>query len=109
MKDRGVGGEGKVAEVDGGYVKTANLKEERVDRRFVKNQNGKRNVVVIVRERGGNLVPAVFKTEVQAAHSSRPALPRGTVINAAEVPSWDGLHQRLEMKRITTIRRGVQP
>ena len=59
----------KVAEVDGGYfggyVKPANLKENRRDRRLARNQNGKRKVVVIVRERGGNSVPAVFKSESQ--------------------------------------------
>jgi transposase-like protein len=64
MKGRVVGGEGKVAEVDGGYfggyVKPANLKEDRLDRRLSRNQNGKRKVVVIIRERGGNSVPAVF-------------------------------------------------
>ena len=66
LKGRVVGGEGKVAEVDGGYfggyVKPANLKENRRDRRLARNQNGKRKVVVIVRERGGNSVPAVFKS-----------------------------------------------
>jgi hypothetical protein len=43
-KGRVVGREGKTAEVDGGYfggyVKPANLKEKRVDRRFAVNQNG---------------------------------------------------------------------
>src|SRR5437667_8522390 len=70
LKGRVVGGEGKVAEVDGGYfggyVKPANLKADRKDRRLARNQNGKRKVVVIVRERGGNSVPAVFKSEAQA-------------------------------------------
>lgn len=65
LKGRVVGGEGKVAEVDGGYfggyIKPTNLKGDRVDRRRVRNQNGKRKVVVIVRERGGNSVPAVFR------------------------------------------------
>lgn len=60
MKGRVVGGEGKTAEVDGGYfggyVKPANQKEHRRDRRLARNQNGKRKVVVIVRERGGNSV-----------------------------------------------------
>jgi hypothetical protein len=46
MKGRVVGGEGKVAEVDGGYfggyVKPANQKEYRCDRRYARNQNGKR-------------------------------------------------------------------
>jgi hypothetical protein len=42
MKGRIVGGEGKVAEVDGGYfggyVKPANYRENRRDRRLAKNQ-----------------------------------------------------------------------
>ena len=67
MRGRVVGGEGKEAEVDGGYfggyVKPANLKEDRLDRRLSRNQSGKRKVVVIMRERGGNSVPAVFGSE----------------------------------------------
>jgi hypothetical protein len=70
MKGRIVGGEGKIAEVDGGYfggyVKPANLRENRRDRRLIRNQNGKRKVVIIVRERSGNSVPAVFRSEAQA-------------------------------------------
>ena len=70
LKGRVIGGEGKVAEVDGGYfggyVKPANLRENRVDRRLARNQTGKRKVVVIVRERDGNSLPAVFKSEGQA-------------------------------------------
>ena len=54
MKGRVVGGEGKEPEVDGGYVKPANVKAHRRDRRLTRNQNGKRWVVVV---RGGNSVP----------------------------------------------------
>jgi hypothetical protein len=61
MKGRVVSGEGKEAEIDGGYVKAANLKEDRIDRRFVRNQNDKRKVVAIIRDRGGNSVPAVCR------------------------------------------------
>jgi hypothetical protein len=67
MKGRVVGGEGKVAEVDGGYfggyVRPANMKADRLDRRYTRNQSGKRKVVVIVRERGGNSVPAVCRIQ----------------------------------------------
>src|SRR5215210_5044688 len=67
MRGRVVGGEGKEAEVDaayfGGYVKPANLREHRADRRFAMNQSGKRKAVVVIRERGGETVPAVFRTE----------------------------------------------
>jgi hypothetical protein len=104
MKGRVVGGEGKVAEVDGGYfggyIKPANNKENRRDRRLVRNQNGKRKVVVIVRERGGNSVPAVFNTESQASSFIRARIAKGTIVNADEAASWDGLHERFEMKRI---------
>jgi transposase-like protein len=104
MKGRVVGGEGKTAEIDGGYlggyVKPANLKEKRVDRRFAQNQNGKRKVVVIVRERGGNSVPAVFSSESTAGSFIRARIANGTVVHADEAASWDGLHDRFEMKRI---------
>src|ERR1700733_14352815 len=45
LKGRTIGGEGKTAEIDagyfGGYVKPANMKERRADRRFATNQSGK--------------------------------------------------------------------
>ncbi len=104
MKDRMIGGEGKTAEVDGGYfggyVKPANLSENRKDRRLLKNQNGKRKVVVIVRERNGNSVPAVFKSESQAANFIKARVVNGTVLNADEAASWNALHERFEVRRI---------
>lgn len=104
MKGRTIGGEGKVAEVDGGYfggyIKPANERQHRRDRRLAKNQNGKRKVVVIVRERGGNGVPAVFKSEAEATAFITRRVRKGTVVNADEASSWDALHSRFEMKRI---------
>ena len=44
-------------------MKPANLAEHRRDRRKLANQTGKRQSVVIVRERNGNSVPAVFRSE----------------------------------------------
>jgi ISXO2-like transposase domain len=83
MKGRTLGGEGKVAEIDGGYfggyVKPANNKENRRDRRLARNQNGKCKAVVIIRERNGRSLPAVFRTEGQAR---------------------DALHAPYEMRRI---------
>ena len=104
LKGRTIGGEGKIAEVDGGYFggysKPANLKANRIDRRRAENQTGKRRVVVIVRERGGNGVPAVFKSEAQATKFIASRVAKGTTINADEASSWDALHSRFEMKRI---------
>ena len=104
LKGRIVGGEGKVAEVDsgyfGGYVKPANLAEKRKDRRFAQNQTGKRKAVIIVRERGGESVPAVFKSEKAALNFIRSRVAPGTVLNADESANWNELHSRFEMKRI---------
>jgi hypothetical protein len=104
MRGRVVGGEGRVAEVDGGYfggyVKPAYQKEYRRDRRYARHQNGKRKVVVIVHERGGNSVPDVFGSVSQAAAFIRARITKGTVVHADEAGSWDGLHDRFEMKRI---------
>ena len=104
LKGRVIGGEGKVAEVDagyfGGYVKPANLKPHRADRRFTENQSGKRKAVVVIRERDGSTLPAVFKTEGQALSWVRARIAKGTVVNADESPNWNELHSRFEMKRI---------
>src|SRR6202162_2591262 len=104
LKGRIVGGEGKVAEVDGGYfggyIKPANHRENRRDRRLARYQNGKRKVVVVVRERGGNSVPAVFKSENQAMSFLRAHVAKGTVLNADEAGSWEELHKRYEVRRI---------
>ncbi|MBB1090028.1 IS1595 family transposase [Rhodopseudomonas palustris] len=105
MKGRVVGGVAcKTAEVDGGYfggyVKPSNMKENRRDRRLLSNQNGKRKVVVIVRERNGNSVPAVFNSESQASHFIRSRIANGTTVHADEAGSWDHLHDRFEVKRI---------
>ena len=59
LKGRMIGGDGKVAETDGGYfggyVKPANHREDRKDRRLWENKSGKRQCVVIVRERDGKI------------------------------------------------------
>src|SRR5216684_3218949 len=70
VRQSAIGGEGKRAEVDGGYfggyVKPANRREDRVDRRLRANQSGKRKAVVVIRERGGKTVPGVFRSEAEA-------------------------------------------
>jgi transposase-like protein len=104
LKGRTIGGEGKVAEVDGGYfggyVKPANKQEDRRDRRFAENQSGKRKVVVVIRERGGNTLPGVFASESHALSFIRSRIEKGTVVNADESGAWNELHSRYEMKRI---------
>ena len=47
----------------GGYVKPANHVENRRDLRVAANQNGKRRVVVVIREHDGRTLSHVFKSE----------------------------------------------
>jgi hypothetical protein len=76
------------------------MKADRLDRRYTRNQSGKRKVVVIVRERGGNSVPAVFSSESRAASFIRSRIAKGTTVHADEASAWDHLHERFEVKRI---------
>jgi hypothetical protein len=64
------------------------------------NQNGKREVVVLIRERDGNSIPAVFNSESQAASFIRARIAEGTVVYADDTASWDNLHERFEVKTI---------
>src|SRR6202161_647211 len=95
MKGVHIGGEGKVAEVDGayfgGYVKPANHVENRRDRRLAVNQNGKRQVVVVIRERDGRSLTQVFKNELQSTTFIRTRVNKGTELMADEANSWNGL------------------
>ena len=104
LRGMNVGGEGKIVEVDGlyagGYIKPANHKESRRDRRLANNQNGKRQVVVVVRERGGRTLPAVFKTEGAAQSWIRSRVAKGTTIMADEAGSWNDLQVRSQVDRI---------
>ena len=104
LKGMHLGGEGETVEVDGGYfggyIKPANHKENRRDRRLAKNQNGKRQVVVVMRERGGSIVPAVFSTEGASASWIASRVAKGTKIVADEAASWNTLEGRYEMDRI---------
>jgi transposase-like protein len=104
VRQTAVGGEGKRAEVDGGYfggyVKPANRRENRRDRRLRQHQTGKRKVVVVIRERGGRTLPGVFRSEGEALNFIRRQVPRGTTLYADEAGSWNDLHARYELHRI---------
>jgi hypothetical protein len=104
MKGQHIGGDGETVEIDGcyfgGYIKPANHKENRRDRRLAENQNGKRRVVVVARERGGNILTTVAKAESAALGFIRERVAKGTEIQADEAGSWNDLHARYTMHRI---------
>jgi transposase-like protein len=84
----------------GGYVKPRNYKENRRDRRLAQNQTGKRRVVVVMRERGGNAATHVFKAEGEAIETISARVVPGSTIHADEAASWDALHGLYDVKRI---------
>jgi transposase-like protein len=104
MKGAHLGGEGKTVEVDGGYfggyIKPANLAEHRVDRRLAKNQNGKRKVVVVIRERDGRTLTHAFASEAASTDFIKARVAKGTELMADEAGSWNALHAAFPMKRI---------
>ena len=55
----------------GGHVKPKNEVAERVDRRLAEEQTGKRQVVVVMRERNGRTLPFVFGKESDAIPTIR--------------------------------------
>jgi transposase-like protein len=99
-----LGGPGKIVEIDGGYfggyVKPANHKENRVDRRLSRNQNGKRQCVVVIRERDGKVLPAAFRSEASAMSFIKNRVARETEIMVDEAASWNDLHTRYSVKTI---------
>jgi hypothetical protein len=99
-----LGGVGKTVEIDGGYfggyVKPANHKENRRDRRLARNHNGKRQCVVVTRERDGAILPAAFRSERDALSFIRNRVARETEIQADESSAWNDLAACYSMKRI---------
>jgi transposase-like protein len=86
----------------GGHVKPENQKADRKDRRLAENQTGKRQSVVVARERGqgGRTLPFVVKQESDAVALLRQRIAAGSVVHADEAGGWDVLHAYFDVKRI---------
>jgi transposase-like protein len=84
----------------GGYRKPANNVEDRVDRRTAEEQTGKRQVVVVIRERKGRTLPFVFRRESDALPTIRERVPLGASVHADESRAWDALHAHYDMHRV---------
>jgi transposase-like protein len=99
-----LGGAGRVAEIDGawfgGHVRPENRRTDRKDRRRKENQSGKRQSVVVIRERGGRTKTKAFKNEEDGVAFIKANLDRGTVLHADEAPAWNILHGHFETWRV---------
>ena len=84
----------------GGYVKPANKREDRKDRRKKINQSGKRQVVIAIRERGGRTLTFVRKSEAEGVALASQTIAKGSTVHADEAAHWDKLAARFPTKRI---------
>jgi transposase-like protein len=84
----------------GGYVKPENRKEDRRDRRLVANRTGKRQCVVIMRERKGRSLPFVVASEGDAVPFVRDHVGTLATIHADEGTGWDALHAGWDTRRV---------
>jgi transposase-like protein len=110
FKGRELGGADRPVEIDGcfvgGHVRPENRKADRQDRRLAQNQSGKRQVVVVIRERAlsgtslGGTIPAVFASEDAALSFIKARVDRATTVHADESPAWNALHARFDTRRI---------
>lgn len=84
----------------GGYVKPENRKEDRKDLRLKSNRSGKRECVVIMRERGGKSLSFIVKNEGDAVPFVRDHVANLATIYADEGTGWDALHAGWDTKRV---------
>lgn len=84
----------------GGYVKPENHKADRKDRRLLENQTGKRQCVVIMRERNGRSLPFVVRREGDAVPLVRDHVGTLATIYADEGTGWDDLHNGWDVQRV---------
>jgi hypothetical protein len=93
-----------IVEIDGayfgGYVKPANEKKDRKDRRLAETQTGKRQVVVAMRERNGRTRAFVVKAEREGVRLAAQHIKPDTEVHADEASHWDAISARFNIKRI---------
>lgn len=84
----------------GGYIKPANRREDRKDRRRKIYQTGKRQVVIVARELDGETRTHVAKTEADGVPFVLGNVAPGVVLHADEASHWDALGARYLTRRI---------
>ncbi|MGX8010968.1 IS1595 family transposase [Mesorhizobium sp. ORM8.1] len=84
----------------GGYVKPANNRADRKDRRLAANQTGKRQSVIVARETDGRTITHVAATEAAGAAFVAANVKHGSTVHADEASHWDKLAAYFPIKRI---------
>ncbi len=89
----------------GGYVKPANEKKDRKDRRLLENRTGKRQSVIIMRERRGRSLAFVAASEAAGAPVVLANVEHDTMLIADESNAWERFHARHETLRVNHSQR----
>ena len=84
----------------GGYVKPANKAEDRKDLRKKINQSGKRQSVIVMRERNGRTIAQVVAREADGVKLARASIAATATVHADEASHWDQLAANFPIKRI---------
>lgn len=84
----------------GGYVKPANKREDRKDRRLTVNQSGKRQSVIVAREANGRTITHVARYEADGVAFVAANVVHGSTVHADEASHWDKLAAYFPIKRI---------
>jgi hypothetical protein len=99
-------------EVDGAYFgghrKSENEVAKRADRRLTEEQTGKRQVVVVMRQRQGRTLPFVCAKESDAIPVIRARAPIGSIVHSDEARGWDALHAHYDMRRVNHLSRSAR-
>lgn len=81
-------------------MKPANEKKDRKDRRKKIHQSGKRQSVIVMRERGGRTLTYVTSTEAEDVALVAANVEHGATVHADEASHWDKLAAYFPIKRI---------
>lgn len=84
----------------GGHIRPANAREDRVDRRLLRNRSGKRRVVVALRQRGGRTLTRAFLREAKGVDFAKARIAPGSIVSSDEVAHWDLLAPNFDTLRI---------
>lgn len=64
------------------------------------NQTGKRQVIIVARERDGRTVTTICKSEAEGVAFARANIAKGTTVHADEASHWDKLTAAFPIKRV---------
>ncbi len=85
---------------NGGHVKPENKAEDRVDRRLLEHQTGKRRAVVAAREKSGRTRAIVVEHEADGVEPIAKVIEPGSKVHSDEGRHWDALAAQFDLASV---------